>query len=170
MATSEIPYFEIMKAYKDGEPLREHSAVDSMGEFTTDAKAALDFSTSETEPGSNIVPMGGGYKGYYIVFLMEMLTSGLIGMPSSPEMTQEDFIPEEHGSVIIAFNTKAMGTNNKLIKSLEELNQAISSQTPKAGETIRTPGEDNNRKFAESQNQPDLEVDDELLAKIDSLS
>lgn len=170
MATSEIPYFEIMKAYKDGEPLRERSAVDQKGEFTTDAKAALDLSVSEDDPISNIVPMGGGYKGYYIVYLMEILTSGLIGMPSSPEMTKDKFVPEEHGAVLLVINPKAMVTDNKLIKSLEELNQAISSQTPKAGESIRTPGEDNNRKLADSQNQPDLEVDDELLAKLDSLS
>lgn len=170
MATSEIPYFEIMKAYKEGVPLREHSAVDLKGEFTTDAKAALDLSVSEDDPISNIVPMGGGYKGYYIVYLMEILTSGLIGMPSSPEMTKDQFVPEEHGAVLLVINPKAMGTDNKLIKSLEELNQAISNQTPKAGETIRTPGVDNNRKLAESQNQPDLEVDDELLAKLDSLS
>jgi len=170
MATSEIPYFEIMKAYKDGEPLRERSAVDQKGEFTTDAKAALDLSVSEDDPISNIVPMGGGYKGYYIVYLMEMLTSGLIGMPSSPEMTQDKFVPEEHGAVLLVINPNAIGTKNQLIKSLEELNDAIKGQKPKAGESVRTPGEDNNRKFVESKNQIDLDVDDELLTKLDSLN
>ena len=65
MATSEIPFFEFMDSLKNDKPLREQSAVDQNGEFTTDAKNAV-ASRESTDPTTGIVPMGGGYKGYYI--------------------------------------------------------------------------------------------------------
>lgn len=167
MATSEIPYFEILNAHKNSEPLRERSAVDQTGEFTRNAADALDFSESATDPYSNIVPMGGGYKGYYLVFLLEMLTSGLIGMPSSPEMSA-DFVPEEHGSIIIVFNPKVMGTSAKFDGSLTALIEALQTQKPKAGEHIRIPGEGNTARFKEAQNGS-VEVDDVLIEKLKAL-
>lgn len=166
MATSEIPYFEIMEAHAAGEPLRERSAVDKEGNFTTDPAKALDFSESETDPVSNIVPMGGGYKGYYLVFLLETLTSGLIGMPSSPEMSA-DFVPEEHGSLIIVFNPKVMGTSERLRGSLKAISASLQSQEPRKGTRILVPGEGNNARFAE-ENQK-IEVDDSLLERLRAL-
>jgi ureidoglycolate dehydrogenase (NAD+) len=168
MATSEIPYFEILNANKNGTVLGQREAVDANGVFTTDPKQALDFSRSEKDPVSNIVPMGGGYKGYYIVYLMEILTSALIGMPSSPEMSP-DFVPEEHGSIIIAFNPKSMGTKDRLEQSVAILHSAVKNQKPKNGETVIYPGENNNKKFTELKNS-DIEIDDDLLNSLKSIS
>ncbi|MBI2798541.1 Ldh family oxidoreductase [Candidatus Saccharibacteria bacterium] len=168
MATSEIPYFEIMNANKNNETLKERAAVDSNGEFTTNAKAALDFSESETDPTSNIVPMGGGYKGYYIVYLMEVLTSALIGMPSSPEMST-DFVPEEHGAVLLAFSPKAMGTSEKFAQSIEALCGAIKDQKAKKGEKVLYPGEGNNEKFSKLSGA-EIEVDEDLIKRLESLT
>lgn len=167
MATSEIPYFEILDANKNKKPLREHSAVDENGEFTTDARKALDFSKSETKPISNIVPMGGGYKGYYLVYLMELLTSGLIGMPSSPEMST-DFVPEEHGAILFVFNPKVMGTEDGLEASVTALHEAITAQHAKAGKTIRIPGEENNKRYAELKDSA-IEVDNDLIEELDRM-
>lgn len=146
MATSEIPYFEIIEAYKNGQSLKERSAVDNSGEFTSNASEALDFSKSKTDPVSNIVPMGGGYKGYYLVYMLELLTSGLIGMPSSAEMSS-DFTAEEHGAILIVFHTEAMGTADKLQTSVGALHKAIKQQKPKQGKEILVPGEHNNKKL-----------------------
>lgn len=168
MATSEIPFFEIMAAHENKEPLRERAAVNAKGEFTRNADEALDFSQSEEDPTSNIVPMGGGYKGYYIVYLMEMLTSALIGAPSSPEMSF-DFIPEEHGAILLAFSPKAMGTQESFLTSLVALNSAIQSQTPKVGEEIRIPGQENTKRFKSTGDAP-IELDDALIEKLDDLS
>ena len=164
MATSEIPFFEIKEAHKNKTPLRDRSAVDSDGNFTIDASKALDFSKSETDPVSNIVPMGGGYKGYYLVYLMEMLTSGLINMPSSPQMT--GFVPEKHGSILIVFNPKVMGSEASLKSSMIAVNEALKSQKPKAGESIRIPGEEDSKRFSELKGQ-EIEVDDALVEKLE---
>ncbi len=167
MATSEIPYFEILDAKKDGVPLRERSAVDQNGEFTTNPDAALDYSESESDPVSNLVSMGGGYKGYNLTFLLELLTSGLIGMLASPQMS-DDFVPEEHGSVIIVFNPKALGTKNTLQASIESIRGALESQKPKAGETIRIPGAQGSARLKSRKEV--LDIDDTLLEKLRSLA
>jgi LDH2 family malate/lactate/ureidoglycolate dehydrogenase len=161
MATSEIPYFEILAANENKQPLRERSAVDRKGEFTQDASAALDFSESRTDPVSNIVPMGGGYKGYYLVYLMEIMTSALIGTPASPQMSS-DFVSEEHGAVLMAFSPKAMGTEIGFGESVEAIHRALRAQKPKAGESILVPGETNNQRF-ESLRGGDIEVEEDIL-------
>ncbi len=156
MATSEIPYFQILNAQKEGVPLPERSAVNSRGEITTQASEALDFTVSESDPTSNILPMGGGYKGYYMVYLMEMLTSALIGMPSSPEMST-NFVAEEHGAILIAFSPRAFGTAVSFQKTVEQLHTAIKSQPSKAGQEIRLPGEGNNRNFSNTLEAIDID-------------
>lgn len=151
MATSEAPFFEIMEAHKKGEDLRSGVAVDQAGEPTLKTDKALDFSGSETDPVANLLPMGGGYKGFYIVYLLELLTSGLIGSPSSPEMSA-DFVPEEHGGILIAFSPKALGTESSLQKSIEAVHAALRNQTPKNGASIPIPGESNNQRLIENRN------------------
>lgn len=167
MATSEIPFFEIMDAYKNKATLPEHSAVDNVGEYTTDPKKALDFSLSKIDPISNLLPIGGGYKGYYLVYLFEILTSALIGTPSSPEMTT-DFIPEEHGSIIMVFDPKSMGTEKTFYKSISKIHGVLKKQIPKKGATIPIPGESNNKRLSKSLNT-DIEVDEKLLEKLNNL-
>lgn len=167
MATSEIPFFEFMAALKSGEPLRERSAVDQKGEFTTDASQAIVPDSPPDDPVSGIVPIGGGYKGYYIVYLLEVLTSALLGMPSSSEM-DPDYKAEEHGAILLAFSPKAIGSEAKFKQSIKALHIAIKSQDSKKGETIRLPGEENNRRFKEASEE--IEVDDALIDKLDALA
>ncbi len=168
MATSEAPYFEILDANDAKKSLREHIAVDQNGEFTTDPSKALDFSLSKTDPISNLVPIGGGYKGYYISYLMEIMTSGLIHMPSSPEMST-DFVAEEHGAFILAFSPKAFGSEKAFLKSIKTVNEKIKKQKPKKGENIRVPGEGNTKRFDNLKNK-EIDVSDDLFEKINKLS
>lgn len=167
MATSEIPFFEFMDGLKNNIPLRERSAVNQDGEYTTNASEAVVPGSDPNDPVSGIVPMGGGYKGYYIVYLMEVLTSALIGMPSSPEMST-DFVAEEHGAILLVMSPKAMGTTDKFNATINELHKSISSQKAKAGERVRVPGEENNKRFTKQKND-DIEIDEELLKKIKAI-
>ncbi len=163
MATSEIPFFEFMDGLKNNKPLRERAAVDQEGEFTTDAKAAVLPGGDPNDPVSSIVPMGGGYKGYYIVYLMEVLTSALIGMPASPQMSTE-FVAEEHGAILLVLSPKAMGTQQSFDESIEALHVALKAQKAKAGTVIQVPGERNNSKFRDAGEL--VEIDDETAAKL----
>lgn len=166
MATSQIPFFEFMDSLKNDESLQENAAVDRAGNPTVNAKDAVDPDSDPNDPVSNIVPMGGGYKGYYLVYFLELLTSGLIGMPSSPEMSA-DFVPEEHGAVLIVFNPKAMGTANNLSHSVEAIHDTLKKQTPKQGTEIRIPGQENNRRFTE--HAQDIEIEDDIIQNLKGL-
>ena len=95
------------------------------------------------------------------------MTSALIGMPSSPEMSS-DFVAEEHGSILLVFNPKAMGSKQIFDSTIAVLGEAIHSQTPKAGQEIRSPGDENNKRFAKLWNS-EIEVDDVIIARLDAL-
>ncbi len=167
MATSQIPFFEFMDSLKNDTPLQENAAVDRNGEFTTVAKEAVDPTSDPNDPVSNIVPMGGSYKGYYLVYLFELLTSGLIGQPSSPEMS-DSFVPEEHGAILIVFNPKVMGTSDKLAESVNSLNSTLKSQKPKENTEIRLPGEGNNKLYS-NFDKDSIEVDDSIWESLVSM-
>lgn len=166
MATSQIPFFEFMDSLKNDKPLLENAAVDLSGNPTINAKDAIDPDSDPNDPVSNILPMGGSYKGYYLVYLLELMTSGLIGMPSSPEMSS-DFVPEEHGAILIVFNPKAMGTAINLSQSVEAIHDTLQKQTPKQGAEIRIPGQENSRRFAE--NVQEIEVEDGIVKNLKGL-
>lgn len=167
MATSEAPYFEILNAEASGEEMRPGIAVDQKGQPTTDPNAALDYSLSKTDPISNLVPMGGGYKGYNLVYLLEILTSGLIGAKSSPEMSA-DFVAEEHGSILIVFDPQVMNPIGTLSESVTAIHQTLKKQTPRAGEEIRIPGSGNTKRYKTLKDQP-IEVDETLLERLNKL-
>ena len=166
MATSQIPFFEFMDSLKNSKPLQENAAVDRSGNFTTNAQDAIDPDSNPNDPVSNIVPMGGSYKGYYLVYFLELLTSGLIGMPSSPEMSA-DFVPEEHGAILLVFNPEAMGTTRNLSHSVKAVHDTLQKQPPKQGTEIRIPGQENNRRFTE--HAVELEIDETVLKNLDEL-
>lgn len=168
MATSEIPYFEILDANKNNETLKHRSAVNNRGEFTTDASEALDFSQSQTDPVSNLVSIGGDYKGYYLTYLTEVMTSALIGMPASSQMSSS-FVPEEHGAILLAFSPKAMGSQEDFHNTISNLHQALQNQPAKDGKKIIIPGESNNTRLSERQNSS-LEIDPEILEELQKLA
>lgn len=165
MASSEAPYFEIMWAHARWVDLREWVAVNSLWEPTVKTSEALDF--SKPEAISNLIPMWGGYKWYNIVYFLELLTSGLIGSPSSPEMS-DDFIPEEHGAILIAFNSKALGTEKNLQISLDSINNELQSQKPKEWETIEIPWIRSNVTL-EKNRDLEIEIDDALFEKLKNI-
>ena len=98
---------------------------------------------------------------------MEVLTSGLIGSPSSPEMSS-DFIPEEHGSILMVFDPKIMGTQNQLLNSIKAIHEVLKKQKPKAGTTIQIPGGGNNQRYAENKNQ-DIELPEAIWERLQKL-
>jgi LDH2 family malate/lactate/ureidoglycolate dehydrogenase len=167
MASSEIPYFDAINAKENNTPLPQRSAVDSSGNFTTDASKALDYSLSESDPVANITPLGGGYKGFYLTYLLELLTSGLIGMPASPQMSA-DYVATEHGGIIIAFNPQAMGSADSVRESVRAIHQELSSQTPREGTTIPIPGAANNARLREAGET--ILLDSSLVTSLEELA
>jgi len=138
MATSEIPYFKIVAAKKEQTPLPSNTAVDFDGELTTDANKALN-----NVGVSNLLPMGGGYKGYNINYLLEVMTSALVGARASSEMSDE-YIETEHGGLIIAIAIDKVTSRDKYDTSIKSLNEEVRSQKPRSGiDKVVVPGDRN---------------------------
>ena len=156
MATSEIPFFKILGAKADQTPLPENTAVDNNGEITTDPNKAID----EKEV-SNLLPMGGNYKGYNINYLMEIMTSALIGARASSQMS-DSYIETEHGGFIIAIAIDKVTDQNKYDASVKSMNEKIRAQKPKKGiEKVQVPGDRNLEKKIGVTDKTDIEINEE---------
>lgn len=154
MATSEIPYFKIVAAKKEQKSLPPNVAVDSDGEPTTDPNKALNDAGV-----SNLLPMGGGYKGYNINYLMEVMTSALIGAKASSEMSS-DYVETEHGGFIVAIDISKTTDKDKYDASIKSLNEEVRAQKSKNGvEKIAVPGDRNLEHKTTMSDDMEIEID-----------
>jgi len=164
MATSEIPYFKIAEAKKNKAALPLNTAVNDKGEVTTNPNEALD-----DKEVSNLLPMGANYKGYNINYLMEIMTSALIGAKASSQMS--DYIETEHGGFIIAIAIKKVTDTKKYKDSIKSLNEKIRNQKPKKGiDKVAVPGDRNLEKKKGMNDNMEIEIDEEYKNKLINLS
>ena len=165
MATSDIPYFKIVGAKKSDTPLPLGVAVDSSGIVTTDPSRALD------EAGvSNLLPIGGNYKGYNLNYLIEIMTSALIGTRASSEMSDK-YVEVEHGGFIVAIAINKVTSKEKYDSSVKSLNEEIRSQKPKAGvESVKVPGDNNLKKLFDTSEETDIEISEEYVKVLTDLA
>ncbi len=165
MATSEIPYFEIKNAKAEGKELKEGAAVDQEGNPTTDPAKVLNDSGV-----SNLLPMGGGYKGYALVLLVEILTGSLVRSFLSTEMTSE-YISEEHGGLLLAIDIASFTDLNKFKQSVTEMCGQVRAQKPTSGvERITIPGDRSYEREAKVRAAGEISIDSELLEKLQRLA
>lgn len=124
MATSEIPFFELRESKENNKTLRRGVTVDAFGEVTTDPSKAL------ADKGvGNILSLGGGYKGYAIVLLIEILTGSLIKSLLSTQMSS-GYVVEEHGGILITIDIASFSDIDVFKKSVTEMCNQIRNQKP----------------------------------------
>lgn len=163
MATSNIPFFEYRNTKNSNTLLKPNSAVDINGNPTNDPKMAT------TEDGCvNLLPLGGGYKGYALVLLVEILTGSLVRSFLSTEMSSE-YILNEHGGLIIVIDISSLTDINKFKKSVSEMCQEIRSQKPADGTRITVPGDRNYEKLSEIEKIGSIEIDESLIERLNQL-
>ena len=164
MATSEIPFFKILDAKKNQTPLPENTAVDNDGEITTDPNKAID-----AKEISNLLPMGGNYKGYNINYLMEIMTSALIGARASSQMS-DSYIETEHGGFIIAIAIDKITDRKKYDASVKSMNEKIRAQKPKKDvKKVQVPGDRNLERKIDINDKTDIEIDPEYKKILEEL-
>lgn len=160
MATSEIPYFEIFQNKKNNTPLKENVAVDRKGLPTTDAEKAL------SEDGtSNLLPMGGSYKGYAINYLFEIMTSALISAKLSSKQDLK-YVNEDHGGFLIVINIEAFSNLETFKNEVSEFNELIRSQPGVENEKVIVPGDNNNRRLENAKKEGVVEVEEDIWKQI----
>lgn len=167
MATSQIPYFELVQAKKQGKQLPKDAAVDSEGNVTTDINQTIIDIENEA---CNMTPLAANHKGSALVLLVELLTSSLIGSPNSLEMTQNTFVPAEHGNLIIGFDIASFTSLDTFKQSSSLLADKISSLRPKAGfDEVNYPGQRADQRKQAVLAKGEIEVDEKLVELLESL-
>ncbi len=161
MATTEIPFFEIDNAKKKGEPLKAGAAVDAKGRPTLDAAIALG-----DDGVSNLLPMGGGFKGYGIVMLLEVLTSSMVRSFTSAQQTP-GWNPAEYGGMIITMDIASFTDINRFKKQMSNMCAAIRSQSPAEGQdAVAIPGDRGHAKKETALSSNEIEIADEIVAAL----
>jgi len=165
MATSEIPFFEIRIAREQGHQLRPGAVVDQRGLPTTDPLAAM------TDDGvTNILPLGGGMKGFGLMMLIEVLTGSLIRSKLSTEQTP-GWNPPEYGCFLLALDIGAL-TDAALFKTrMDEMATAVRAMEPADGvSAVQMPGDRGHAKERAARLAGAIEVEDELLKELAELA
>ena len=165
MATTEIPFFEVKQAKEKGLPLSANVAVDRNGAPTTDAREAL------TEDGvANLLPIGGGFKGYGIVMLVEILTSSLVRSLLSTQQTS-GWNPTEYGCLMIAIDIGSFTDPVAFKQSVSEMSKTLRSMRPADGfDGVAIPGDRGHAKAREARERGEIDIADKIIEDLQKLA
>lgn len=165
MATTEIPFFDVRIAKETGAPLPPGVAVGPDGRPTTDAARAFG-----DDGVANLLPLGGGYKGYGIVVLIEVLTGALIRSLMSTAQTA-GWHPREYGGLILALDvasfTDPVGFKQEVAAMCAEIR---SLEPATGGAPLSVPGDRGHAKIQSAMVQGETNVDEKVLASLRELA
>lgn len=158
MSTTEVPFFDVRVAKEKGEPLPAGVAVDSLGQPTTDAAAALG-----DDGVANLLPMGGGFKGYGIVMLIEILTGSLVQSLMSTHQTS-GWNPHEYGCFILAIDIAGFTDIHTFKSSVTKMCDELRSMPPAQGfDSVTIPGDRSMSRVKEALSKGAIPVEDSLM-------
>lgn len=132
ISTSTVANGKIKVAYLAGEECPEGWLLDHAGEPTTDPKVRF------KDPRGTIVPMG-GYKGFGLGLLCDILVGGLSGgfCPPAP-----DDAPSTNNVLLILWDPAKFGGVEHFVQEADKLIDHVRSSPMKAGvDEIRLPGD-----------------------------
>lgn len=164
MATTEIPFFEIKNAKEKGIPLRDHVAVDSHGKPTTVAGDAL-----SDDGVANLLPIGGGFKGFGISLLIEVLTGALVQSRLSTEQTP-GWHPHEYGCLVLALDIAGFADMAAFKTAVSDMCRDLRKEVPADGvDRVAIPGDRGHAKLRAAREAGKIDVDDTLAAALNRL-
>jgi len=165
MAMSQIPFFQIKNAKDRGEALPEGSAVDRRGLPTNDAAAALG-----DDGAANLLPIGGGFKGYGLVMLIEILTGSLVRSLLSTRQTP-GWNPPEYGGFICSIDITGFTDPVAFKREVAEMCAQIRRQEPAEGlKQVAIPGDRGHQKAAAARKAGRIEVKDQVAEELAKLA
>lgn len=165
MATTEIPFFDLKNAKAAGSPLPEGVAVDQQGLPTTDAAQALSDSGV-----ANLLPLGGGMKGFGIVMLVEILTGALVQSLLSTSQSS-GWHPKEYGCLILALDIGSFTAVDRFKEEVSALCTSIRAMEPAEGSSgISLPGDRGHAAKRLAEDRQAIVVEPDFLAELQALS
>ncbi len=165
MATTEIPFFELQNAKDKNIPLKPNVAVDQNGAPTTDASQAL------TDSGwANLLPIGGGFKGYGLMMLTEILSGSLVGSPLSTQQTP-GWSPPEYGFFMLAMDIGSFTDAETFKQEVSQMSDEVRALQPADGfDAVPIPGDRGHAKQQQAENAGEIEIDQALLENLRQLA
>ena len=158
MATTEIPFFEADEAKEKKIPLRPRTALGKNGKPTTDASQALDDNGR-----ANLLPVGGGVKGYGIVMLIEILTGPLVRSLLSTEQTA-GWEPTEYGFLMVGIDIGSFVDPAIFKRDVSKMCEIIRSLQPAEGfNSVQLPGDRGNIKRKQLVELGEIDIEEGML-------
>ncbi len=146
-ATAEYAYGTIKIAKERGETLPEKTYLDKDGRYTTNPNEAI-----------ALIPFG-GYKGYAINLLLEVMTGALVGGKSGLLQSDEAGL----GGFMILIDPAALGNLEAFKKQTDKLVADISEVPPAEGfSEVRVPGYKSQDRRARQLESGFIEVNDKV--------
>jgi LDH2 family malate/lactate/ureidoglycolate dehydrogenase len=165
MAMSAIPFFQIKNSKEKGVALPAGAAVDRRGLPTTDAAVALG-----DDGVANLLPLGGGFKSYGLVMLVEILTGSLVRSLLSTRQTP-GWNPPEYGGLVCAIDIAGFTDPECFKKEVSEMCAEIRRQTPAEGRSeVTIPGDRGHQKAAAARKVGEIEVKDSVAVELKKLA
>ena len=154
MATSVTARGKIIESKRKGLELPEGWALDKDGNPTTDPEAALD--------GGSILPFG-GFKGYALALMVEILTGPLVqagyGMGVTGTASPEKQCTK--GDLYLAIDPSKFGDFGDFVANTED----FVSQVRATGETVAIPGDLEVKRIADAE-ENGIEIDTKLYEQL----
>ncbi len=160
MATAQHAWGQVRLANKYETPLPPDAFYNDKGNITREGKEAYS------------VKAFGGYKGYALALMVEVMTGSLVGVPMMIESTAGSTFAGKlprRGAVIIAFDPANMVDPEEFKKQNSELLADIQKSQTLPSEEIRIPGVEAGKRKAASEASGKVDIPDELWKEIKSL-
>ena len=164
MATTEIPFIDLKAAKEKGAALKPNAALDQEGRPTTDANQAL------TDDGANLLPMGGGFKGYGLMLLVEVLTGSLVRSLLSTQQTP-GWHPPEYGGFVLAIDIASFTDPVEFKQAVSGMCADLRAEPPAPGfSAVAIPGDRGHAKKAQALERGTIDISDEVLNSLRDLA
>lgn len=158
MATSTRAWGEVRLAKRFNHDLPADSFLDSEGVPTTNPDEA-----------HAAIPTG-GYKGFALGLLVEVLGGSLVGMNMGKGVPNEAYHTRNRGAFILVINPAMTVGGDEFKKTNSEFFQSIKATPPaKGSEKVTLPGDRAAQTKQNHINKGYLEIDDELWKEIENL-
>ncbi len=140
------------------------AAVDRHGLPTTDAAAAHDDGVA------NLLPIGGGFKGYGLAMLIEILTGSLIRSLLSTSQTP-GWNPPEYGGLVIAIDIAGFTDPDRFKREVSDMCAEIRSQPgAQGGSGPAIPGDQAYVKAAAARKSGEIVLKDKVAEDLERLA
>jgi LDH2 family malate/lactate/ureidoglycolate dehydrogenase len=139
--------------------------VDQQGLPTTDPRAAM------SEDGvTNILPLGGGMKGFGLMMLIEVLSGSLIRSKLSSEQSP-GWNPPEYGCFLMAIDIGSFTDIALFKEKVGAMGRAVRAMEPAVGcAAVQMPGDRGHAKARSALATGVIEVDEKIINELTELA